>query len=536
MDRFPTSKEFSKELEPATSTIKSIQKLTKEDSEKVDKIFKKYPELASVFDNNKELYNTYLENIFPNASEEFRGKLFFHGTKNPIEGGKFKISERSLARGLWFTKQLSYAKMIERFSDEGDNPLTYGVVLNIKNPKHFYDKSGGLLVQRPSDFAKEYDKTINDAAVFHHPQNETFSNLGGYNQIVIFNENQVHIIGDDDDITKAKEFVKSYQTTIEQPQQTIKEGVAELFESNPELANAVYSALGVNNVITSNDKIVWGHPAIGKTTMLESNPDAFMDWDNEFNRKRDSWIANKSNTVIGTPEFKKARNEYMINYNNHKDYIAFVTEEWNKAKEKANKENKTLIASPHMLLNLFPSDFDKVITMNDKTFMDRAIRRSGGDEVNSKLWKEGINETLKSVDKSKIIETDKYINDLFVTPQQKQQAQQLYSQYIEQTGKQDIEGFKQFVKDNSTDLQLQQNKKLNQEDPLIRDKYFKNNNTTTSTDILTNISESNHPLNRLAEHLIKYAEVNNVQIELVPTDNLSKEDGCIVTGKHWIIS
>ena len=32
-----------------------------------------------------------------------------------------------------------------------------------------------------------------------------------------------------------------------------------------------------------------------------------------------------------------------------------------------------------------------------------------------------------------------------ITPQQKQQAQQLYSKYIEQTGKQDVEGFKKFV-------------------------------------------------------------------------------------------
>lgn len=211
----------------------------------------------------------------------------------------------------------------------------------------------------------------------------------------------------------------------------IKPGVPELFESNPELAQSVYEALGFNQLITSNDKIVWGHPTIGKTTMLESNPNAFIDWDNEFNRKRDNWIANKSNTVVGTPEFKKARNEYMINYNNHKDYIAFVTEEWNKAKEKANKESKILIASPHMLLNLFPNDFDKIITMSDKTFMDRAVKRSNGDVVNSKLWKEGINETLKSVDKSKIIETDKYINDLFITPQQKQQALQVYSEYLD---------------------------------------------------------------------------------------------------------
>ena len=211
----------------------------------------------------------------------------------------------------------------------------------------------------------------------------------------------------------------------------VKSGVAELFESNPELANQVYKALGFDNLILPTDKIVWGHPAIGKTTLLESNHNAFIDWDNEFNRNRDNWIAKKSNTTIGTSEFKKARNEYMINYNNHKDYIVFVTSEWNKAKDKAIKENKQLIASPHMLLNLFPNDFDKIINLDDKTFLDRAIKRSGGDEVNSKLWKEGINETLKNSDKSKLVTTDKFIGDLFLTPQQKQQAQQLYSQYLD---------------------------------------------------------------------------------------------------------
>ena len=257
-----------------------------------------------------------------------------------------------------------------------------------------------------------------------------------------------HGLQSEEDLIKRKftDDIRPVETVLTQPTTTttksqITEPVSELFESNPKLANAVYETAGFRNVITPNDKIVWGHPAIGKTTMLESNPNAFIDWDNEFNRKRDNWIASKSNTTIGTPEFKKARNEYMINYNNHKDYVAFVKEEWNKAKEKTNKENKTLIASPHMLLNLFPNDFDKVITMSDKTFMDRAIKRSSGDEVNSKLWKEGINKTLQSVDKSKIIETDKFINDLFITPQQ---AQQLYSSYLQTTNNPTIEGFKQW--------------------------------------------------------------------------------------------
>ena len=240
------------------------------------------------------------------------------------------------------------------------------------------------------------------------------------------------------------ENIRKQLAELDKPTQEVKPGVEELFDSDSNLANQVYEALGFNNLITPNDKIIWGHPAIGKTTMLESNPNAFIDWDNEFNRNRDNWIAKKSNTSIGTPEFKQARNEYMINYNNHKDYIEFVTNEWNKAKEKATNEGKQLIASPHMLLNLFPNDFDKIITMDDKTFMDRAVRRSKGDEINSKLWKEGINRTLKNVDKNKVVTTDKFIGDLFVTSQQKQQALQLYSQYLD-TGKQDIEGFKEFV-------------------------------------------------------------------------------------------
>lgn len=200
--------------------FEQTKELSKEDSEKVDKIFKKYPDLAKLFNNNKELYNSYLESVFPEASQEFKGKLFFHGTKNPIDDGKFKITDRNLAKGLWFTKQLSYAKRIQNYAEEGDNPIVYGVVLNIKNPKHFYNSSGALLVQRPSDFEKEYNRKENDAAVFHHPESSDgkFKNEGGYNQVVVFDKNQVHIIGDENDINKAKEFITN-QITQQQKQQ-----------------------------------------------------------------------------------------------------------------------------------------------------------------------------------------------------------------------------------------------------------------------------------------------------------------------------
>ena len=111
--------------------------------------------------------------------------------------------------------------------------------------------------------------------------------------------------------------------------------------------------------------IVWAHPAIGKTYSIESGnyKDKIIDWDVEFNRKRDAWIAHQTGFQIGSSEFKSARNEYLINWKNHKDFIQFVESEWKRVKALANTENKILVASPHMLLTLFSEDFNKVLTM-----------------------------------------------------------------------------------------------------------------------------------------------------------------------------
>ena len=38
-------------------------------------------------------------------------------------------------------------------------------------------------------------------------------------------------------------------------------------------------------------QIIWGHPALGKTTYLYANPDSIIEWDNEFNPIRNKFIA-----------------------------------------------------------------------------------------------------------------------------------------------------------------------------------------------------------------------------------------------------
>lgn len=144
--------------------------------------------------------------------------------------------------------------------------------------------------------------------------------------------------------------------------------------------------------------IVFGHPAIGKTYSLESGKykDKIIDWDVEFNEKRDKWIEDHSNTVKGTPEYKKARNEYLIYPENHPDYVEFLTEEWERVKNKVKKEGKILFASPHNLLKMFPQDFNRIINLKDEDFVKRNIER-GGKERESKLWKEGINNTILNI-------------------------------------------------------------------------------------------------------------------------------------------
>lgn len=143
--------------------------------------------------------------------------------------------------------------------------------------------------------------------------------------------------------------------------------------------------------------IVFGHPAIGKTYSLESGKykDKIIDWDVEFNEKRDKWIEDHSNTVKGTPEYKKARNEYLIYPENHPDYVEFIKSEWERVKNKVKKEGKILFASPHNLLKMFPQDFNRIINLKDDDFIKRNIGR-GGKEKESKLWKEGINETISN--------------------------------------------------------------------------------------------------------------------------------------------
>lgn len=164
----------------------------------------------------------------------------------------------------------------------------------------------------------------------------------------------------------------------------------------------------------NKSKIIFGHPGIGKTYALEGKyKDHFIDWDVEYNKKRDKWIEEHSNTKKGTNEYKEARNEYLIYPERHPDYIKFLTIEWNRVKNKTKQENKKLLASPHILLKLFPNDFDYIINIERSDFINRNVKR-GGKEYESRLWKEGIDKTISNITNIPIYTAQKeeYLSDL----------------------------------------------------------------------------------------------------------------------------
>ena len=160
-------------------------------------------------------------------------------------------------------------------------------------------------------------------------------------------------------------------------------------------------------------QIIWGHPAIGKTTYLERNSD-ILEWDELINPKRNEFFRNQIDPEhkldIESQEYKRLRSDYMMNWRNHPEYVQFLTDNWNYLVNKAKRENKKLFASPLPLLEIGAKDINLIVALNNKTFSERNKQR-GGTEYSTRGWKQSIDEALVKQDPSKIVYTDKYFSE-----------------------------------------------------------------------------------------------------------------------------
>ena len=162
-----------------------------------------------------------------------------------------------------------------------------------------------------------------------------------------------------------------------------------------------------------NARVIWGHPAIGKTTYLERNDD-ILEWDDLVNKKRNEFLRNQidpSHTMdIESKEYKHLRSEYMMNWKKHPEYVKFLTDEWNNLIARAKRENKRVFASPLPLLEIGRKDIDLIVALGDRTFTERDIQR-GNTLYGSRGWKQNIDKELLKQDPTKIVYTEDYFSD-----------------------------------------------------------------------------------------------------------------------------
>lgn len=164
----------------------------------------------------------------------------------------------------------------------------------------------------------------------------------------------------------------------------------------------------INNVvILPTDKIIWGHPGLGKTTLREK-VNNIIDFDSDYKPR----INKKFNLEPG----HKARMDWRKN--NEKLWNEAVRELWKEAKEEAKKTNKILVASDMILLREFANDFDKVITMPSSTFTERSKQRNDYKPGDTEDWKNKIDIEVSKIPSNKVITTNKYFSDLLPSKQQ----------------------------------------------------------------------------------------------------------------------
>ena len=192
----------------------------------------------------------------------------------------------------------------------------------------------------------------------------------------------------------------------------IKPGVEELFESNSELANGVYEALGFKEKLSSIT------PKVSITnyrTMDDKSKKDAIDGVEEAQRR---WVEEE------IAEFYEAVHQY----NNNLD--TFSSKGVNKGKATIDDViDETL--GIFRTIQMFPKFSDLILPYIDdiQIAIDSFGRKEGYAIYKAKKDKKGQAKEMTYENLFEVV--DKYMKPFQITPQQKQQALQLYSQYLD---------------------------------------------------------------------------------------------------------
>jgi hypothetical protein len=202
--------------------------------------------------------------------------------------------------------------------------------------------------------------------------------------------------------------IPSYYT-----QPVAKEGVTELFESNPELANAVYEALGFKNTVT--EKTI--------STLIPKNEQMAV-----------AVTSLPTTGIINYKDIKKSitSSDYESYLNNHPSVLNEKAKDlYNRLLRGEKLQNEKILLSTDGVLLDGTHRFKARLVLGQTDFKYSTVSEDFFKQSYAKTIVEGYNEAKL---KNNNIELLKIINALLgdqITPQQKQQAQQQYSQYLD---------------------------------------------------------------------------------------------------------
>lgn len=194
----------------------------------VEEAYKSNKEIESVGDAKQ--YDNYVKSIFPESQTK---EPMYHGSPNEFENFDLgKLGENSkntgyFGEGLYFTPKKS---MADAYGDK-----TYRVVLDTKNPfkktaknfedlyerlkglgldkKYFDGRALALITQAYPQYSKQITQAIKDMG---------YDSVVDWNETIVFDPKQVHILGTKNDASKFKEFVGGDKNTVDKPKYTIK--------------------------------------------------------------------------------------------------------------------------------------------------------------------------------------------------------------------------------------------------------------------------------------------------------------------------
>lgn len=238
----------------------------------VTELFESNPELSSI--GTQAQYSQYLDTIFPDSKVK---DIVYHGSKSKFEKfDKSKLGNNTNPNkefpqfndsylGFHFTSNPEYYRGRHEFGSKYEKNLNeYIAILDIKKPKDIADKDE--FSQNNIQFIKPEDVKNNDSIIYDYLDTVHYEKGNIYtNNYVVFEPEQIHILGSKQDIEGFKEFVDSspllqlegVNQTEASPETVAK--LTELLQSlniPVEQMDQLFAQLGVNGLADGVNRLI----------------------------------------------------------------------------------------------------------------------------------------------------------------------------------------------------------------------------------------------------------------------------------------